>query len=933
MFRRGNMKKLALLSVLFLFACSNTKDPFFAVGDPGFWLLGPYRLSVYFNDPGVDESTMRDKKVDQRLVDLITDAEKTVDLAVYNLGRQSIIDAVILAHERGVRVRMVGDVDEAATDGYRKIEFYRQIPFALGNATGIQHNKFAVVDNKYMFMGTGNYSDSDLMRNNNNFMVIESETLAREYTREFDQMFYGRFAGTKVPAITQQRLHYVNMTPIELYFSPYDGNEAIRRMVEIVDNAQVQVQFMIFAYTHDELSAAMIRAARRGVLVRGIHDSTFIVGTSEEAPRLYSAGNYMSTGPFNRKDGNENTSILGVAAHGGKLHTKTMIVDGSIVCTGSFNWSTNAVDNNDENMLVIHSPFVAAELQQQWENVWAVSTAMSGPLKHVSGEPASPGDIVISEIMWAGSYDSAGQYTNDDDWIELRNMTSRTIDLSHWSINWDTEGFINYPLPDEYNWYEPSVHTRHRSLGRLTIPPNGYFILTNANAAIPTDSGDNKLSGTKTFNLDSGSFKVRLYDNTMRLIDEAGNGDPPLSGKQDGVNRRTFSMERFFTAGGVALPGAAVGSWYTSNGDNDTAAGTLGGTGILDSNYKFCDFANDNCTIGTPNYSGSSSAVASTAFGGINNELNRPIDAYSTGTQSAVIQMRWALTSLGVLNCTAGCVSACGSYNLDPSDPSKILLNTTGQSSGALCTINVIPGSSNDITGGFAAGGNISFEGHGTSPATFKIHMVAPANCSSEDVIVLQAQTSGTMQNLGVYYYDSFTPNPQLLYRMHDAYITAGQYVYVRLDLPNNLSEDNLIGSNPTINMGDATAMGNCTTPAAGTPNLATLGDANTYEVFSQKAGISSTDGAIFISYNLSGAPMDLMCYTNGDGDMAEGLMMGGMRSIFRMGTSVYNLPSFPVDTVNDYEVQTACSRFTGTSSNYLQRTTDTNRGSDFTQM
>ena len=132
------MKKLFILPLLLLCMCKNTKDPFFGSGDPGFWLLGPYRLSVYFNDPGVDETTMRDKKVDQRLVDLINEAETSVDLAVYNLGRQSIIDAVILAHERGVRVRMVGDVDEAATDGYRKIEFYRQIPFALGNSTGIQ---------------------------------------------------------------------------------------------------------------------------------------------------------------------------------------------------------------------------------------------------------------------------------------------------------------------------------------------------------------------------------------------------------------------------------------------------------------------------------------------------------------------------------------------------------------------------------------------------------------------------------------------------------------------------------------------------------------------------------------------------------------------------------------------------------------------------
>ncbi|HNJ34822.1 MAG TPA: phospholipase D-like domain-containing protein, partial [Leptospiraceae bacterium] len=120
------MKRYLIVSVLFLAACKNTHDPLFGLGDPGYFLLGPNRLSVYFNDPGVDEQTMHDKKVDMRLVDLINDAKKTVDIAVYNLGRQTIIDALILAHERGVKVRMVGDVDEGATDGYRQIEFYRQ---------------------------------------------------------------------------------------------------------------------------------------------------------------------------------------------------------------------------------------------------------------------------------------------------------------------------------------------------------------------------------------------------------------------------------------------------------------------------------------------------------------------------------------------------------------------------------------------------------------------------------------------------------------------------------------------------------------------------------------------------------------------------------------------------------------------------------------
>ncbi|MCE9598505.1 MAG: lamin tail domain-containing protein [Spirochaetia bacterium] len=932
------MKRLVgAVILLSIVACNNTKDPLFGGVDPGYWLLGPYRMSVYVNDPGIDAQTMRDLKVDQRLVDLIGDAKYTVDLATYNLGKQSIINAVILAHERGVKVRMVGDVDEGATDGYRAIEAYRQIPFSLGNSAAIQHNKFAVVDKTFLFMGTGNHTDSDLLRNNNNFMVLESESLAKEYTREFEQMFYGRFGGTKVPGVHQVRQHYVNFTPIELYFSPYDGDAAMRRMVELVDGAQREVQFMIFAYTHDDLSAAMIRAARRGVLVRGIHDSTFIRGTSEEAPRLYSAGQWLPTGPFNREDGNENTSILGVSAHGGKLHCKTLIIDGSIVSTGSFNWSTNAVDNNDENMIVVQSPFVAAELQKQWENVWAVSHPITDQLDHPSGQAANPGDVVISEVMWAGSYNAAGDSASDDDWIELRNMTNHSIDLSHWSISWDNAGVSNYPIPDEFNWFEASVHTRHRSSGRLIMPANGYFLLKNVNGAIASGVEDNKISGTKGFALDSGSFKLRLYDLTMQLIDEAGNGDPPLSGKLEGTLSRTFSMERFFyptghPLAGRALPGSSVGSWYTSNGNNSASGATLAGTGLIDADFRQCDAGGFNCTIGTPNYSGSNSAAASNAFGGINSVQNVPIDAYSTSSTTATIQMRWGMAAVPFVNCAAGCGGLCTSTTLDPNDPSKVLVGTVAQTPGAICTLTVSGGTSdvsNPNGSGFAAGGTISLEGHGNPQAQVQIYQVAVANCSSEDVVTIRALTSGTLHNLGIYYYDSFSPNPVLLYRMHDVPILAGQFVYVRLDRPNASSEDNLLGSNPTINIADAAGVN---TTCGGTLTSG-LTEANTYEVYSQKNGMSGTDGIVMISYDLNLPPMDAMCYSNGDGDIATGLMEGGFRTLFRYGSSVYNISAYPVDTVNDFQVQSSCSIFTGGSANYLQRTTDTNRGSDFVQM
>jgi len=925
------MRSRALfLSILLLIGCG-TNDPM-NLADPGFWLLGPNRLSVYFTDPGIDENTGHDMKVDQRIVDMINDAKVSVDFATYNLGKQSILTALINARERGIRVRMVGDVDEAVTDGYRTILQYGKIPFSLGNAAAIQHNKFAIFDGKYVFMGTGNHTDSDLIRNNNNFLAIESSELAAAYTREFEQMYYGRFAAAKTPPASPARSYSVGMTPLELYFSPEDGDLIIRRMIQLVDSAKVSVNFMIFAFTDDELSAALVRAARRGVLVRGVHDFTFIYGVSEEASRIYNAGRYMPTGPFNREDGNENTTVIGVAAHGGKLHVKTMIIDGQIVCTGSFNWSTNAIDNNDENMVVVHSAAVASEMQKQWDSVWAVSRPITNQLWHQSGEAANYGDVIISELMWAGSYDTTGAYTNDDDWLELKNMTNHSIDVSHWSLSWDYEGWNNYPIPDRFNWFEDSVHSRHRSGGRIIIPANGYLLLKNANAAIATDQGDNKISGTKDFNLDSGSFHVRLYDLTMNLIDEAGTGEPPPAGLQDATNKRTFSMERFFyptghPLAGQPLPGGGVGSWYTSNGNNFTIAGTLAGTGQLAINFSACDGSNQKCTIATPNYSGDGSAPASNAYGGINNAQNIPIAAYSTSSTSAVIQMRWGMVQTPVVNCFGACGGLCTGTALDSQDPAKILIGTVPQTAGGICTVTVLGGYtdvSNPNGTGFALGGTISLEGHGNPNAQMEIYRVYPNRSGGNDIVVLRALTSGTVHNLGIYYMDSFSPYPQRLYRMHDVPITAGQFIMLTLN-SSTLSEDLLLGSNPTINIADA-----------GTPAYSPIGfaDASWYEVYSTQAGVSSTDGLIFISYDPQGIPMDAMCYSNRDGDMASGLMSGGMRTLFNWGMSVYNLSVYPLDLVNDSQIQDQCSSYivSATGNTGVQRNTDTNNGSDFSQ-
>jgi phosphatidylserine/phosphatidylglycerophosphate/cardiolipin synthase-like enzyme len=57
-------------------------------------------------------------------------------------------------------------------------------------------------------------------------------------------------------------------------------------------------------------------------------------------------------------------------ARGDKLHHKLAIVDGHTVITGSFNWSPSAAHQNDEVLLVIHSPLLAAHFTREIDRLW-----------------------------------------------------------------------------------------------------------------------------------------------------------------------------------------------------------------------------------------------------------------------------------------------------------------------------------------------------------------------------------------------------------------------------------------------------------------------------------------------------------------------------------------------------------------------------------
>jgi phosphatidylserine/phosphatidylglycerophosphate/cardiolipin synthase-like enzyme len=56
----------------------------------------------------------------------------------------------------------------------------------------------------------------------------------------------------------------------------------------------------------------------------------------------------------------------------GQMHEKVFILDGEVVVLGSYNFSRNANETNDENLLIIHNRTIAAEFVREFERIYSL---------------------------------------------------------------------------------------------------------------------------------------------------------------------------------------------------------------------------------------------------------------------------------------------------------------------------------------------------------------------------------------------------------------------------------------------------------------------------------------------------------------------------------------------------------------------------------
>ncbi len=315
-------------------------------------------FDVYFVNPvinfDVDEFAGAPQEA---LLRMIGDAQESIDIAAFEFDLTPVAEALISARNRGVEVRWITDdehgLEADREEGYGLFQMMMNsgIKVRDDDSGNLMHNKFIIFDDHSVWTGSTNLTQNGMFRNNNNVIVFESRDVVNIYQREFNELWRGN-SGAESRSTVRRQTAMIEDTPVFVIFAPED--EGMDHLLPLVRRAEESVHFMAFAFTHDELGAELVRKAKRGLDISGVFETRNATTEHSELHRLYCNGVDVL------KDGNSAT-----------MHHKVFIIDKKIVVTGSFNFSNNANNMNDENMVFLNNREIASAYEEEFDRVWA----------------------------------------------------------------------------------------------------------------------------------------------------------------------------------------------------------------------------------------------------------------------------------------------------------------------------------------------------------------------------------------------------------------------------------------------------------------------------------------------------------------------------------------------------------------------------------
>jgi phosphatidylserine/phosphatidylglycerophosphate/cardiolipin synthase-like enzyme len=306
----------------------------------------------------------------------VAPARETLELALYDVRLHDdtadvVKGALVGAHERGVHVRLVYNLDRVEPrppvppPPKTEPELVESLPFETAAVPGwpdLMHHKYIVRDRDAVWTGSTNWTDDSWTREENVIVTVESAGIAIRYQDDFAQLWKKRRVEPTgdVPTTPID----VGDTDVRTWFSPKRGDKLSHEIARRIGSAQRRVRVASPVITSGPILGTLAEvAADRKVDLAGVVDATQI---AEVLGQWDANGNatwkmpalrfLMQRGGFT---GKRSTPYAPDAVHD-YMHAKVTVCD-DVVFIGSFNLSHSG-ETNAENVVEIADAVLAERM-------------------------------------------------------------------------------------------------------------------------------------------------------------------------------------------------------------------------------------------------------------------------------------------------------------------------------------------------------------------------------------------------------------------------------------------------------------------------------------------------------------------------------------------------------------------------------------------
>lgn len=351
----------------------------------------PQSLHKFANDlktPGFPARRYLSGDARHQILTFLSEAdrrESEIFAAIYEINDAELIDAlkpfasrghILIGNGDGTDPEVGPDLERAGLDVH-----HRDLSHA-GRSSPSVHNKFVVEVRRgtdgdgtgtAVLTGSTNWTTTGLCTQLNNVLIAQRPKIADRYLQQWRKLVE---AGDDMPpALRAENSNPTTDKEIELYFAATTGQAEFQPVLEAIRAAKQGALFAMFMPGKSPLLEALLEHARENkIYVRGVVSR---VVTSKNSDIVEVQGEVVKSGPgsgsFHRDvlipsgitDKNkpawaeaEFTAREMLENHMMAIvHSKVIVIDpfspDCVVVTGSHNFSPNASENNDENLVII----------------------------------------------------------------------------------------------------------------------------------------------------------------------------------------------------------------------------------------------------------------------------------------------------------------------------------------------------------------------------------------------------------------------------------------------------------------------------------------------------------------------------------------------------------------------------------------------------